>query len=79
MALSVLHCCGLPLEQDFSVSHHTRFVVHFALSLSFHKVDCIIFQSYRENQLLSTFEWPHGETGANILRFKMIPEQEVKE
>ena len=45
LALFVLHCCGLQLVQDFSVSHHTRFVVHFAFGLSFHKVDCILFQS----------------------------------
>ena len=45
LALFVLHCCGLQLVQDFSVSHHTRFVVQFAFGLSFHKVACILFQS----------------------------------
>ena len=78
LALFVLHWCGLQLVQDFSVSHHTRFVVQFAFGLSFHKVDCILIQSYRENQLLSTIDWPHGETGANILRYKMKPEQRLR-
>ena len=79
LALFVLHCCGLLPVQDFSVSHHTWFVVHSAFGLSFHKTDCSLFLSHRENQLLRTFDWPLGETGANSLRSKMIPEQEVKE
>ena len=45
LALFVLHWCVLLLVQDFSVSHHTRFVVQFAFGLSFYKVDCILFQS----------------------------------
>ena len=79
LALFVLHCCGLQLVQDFSVSRHTWFVVHYAFGLSFHKTDCSLFLSHRENQLLRTFDWPLGETGANILRSKMIPEQGVEE
>ena len=47
LALFVLHCCGLQLVQDFSVSHHTWFVVHSAFGLSFQKTDCIHFPSYR--------------------------------
>ena len=79
LALFVLHCCGLLPVQDFSVSHHNRFVVHYAFGLSFHKTDCSLFLSHRENQLLRIFDWPLGETGANSLRSKMIPEQEVEE
>ena len=79
LALFVLHCCGLLPVQDFSVSHHNRFVVHYAFGLSFHKTDCSLFLSHRENQLLRTFDWPLGETGANSLRSKMIPEQEDEE
>ena len=47
LALFVLHCCGLQLVQDFSVSHHTWLVVHSAFGLSFQKTDCIHFLSYR--------------------------------
>ena len=45
LALFVINWCVLLLVQDFSVSHHTRFVVQFAFGLSFYKVDCILFQS----------------------------------
>ena len=70
LALFVLHCCGLQLVQDFSVSHHTRFVVHYAFGLSFHKTNCSLFLSNRENQLLGTFDWPLGETQQTVWGLK---------
>ena len=79
LAFFVLHCWGLLPVQDFSVSHHTWFVVHYAFVLSSHKTDCSLFLSHRENQLLRIFDWPLGGAGANSLRSKMIPEQEVEE